>query len=60
MPLIPFGAWVIIHSPESLKVVPKGVELLFLGFELFSNASRFYDIVLHKTIISRDYVVLEI
>ncbi|KAA1137545.1 hypothetical protein PGTUg99_016028 [Puccinia graminis f. sp. tritici] len=38
MPLIPFGARVIVHRPESLKVVPKGVELLFLGFEPFSDA----------------------
>jgi hypothetical protein len=60
MPLIPFGAPVIVHRPESLKVVPKGVELLFLGFEPFSDAARFYDIVLHKIIISRDYVVPEI
>jgi hypothetical protein len=60
MPLIPFGARVVVHRPESLKVVPKGVELLFLGFEPFSDAARFYDIVLHKIIISQDYAVPEI
>jgi hypothetical protein len=60
MPLIPFGTWVIVHRPESLKFVPKGVEFLFLGFKPFPDAARFYDIVLHKRIIRHDYVVPEI
>ncbi|KNE87317.1 hypothetical protein PSTG_19301 [Puccinia striiformis f. sp. tritici PST-78] len=57
MPLIPFGARVVVHRPESLKVSPTGVELLFLGFEPNSDAARFYDFLVHRIVISRDYVV---
>ncbi|KAI7948446.1 hypothetical protein MJO29_010111 [Puccinia striiformis f. sp. tritici] len=57
MPLIPFGARVVVHCPESLKVSPTGVELLFLGFEPNSDAARFYDFLVHRIVISRDYVV---
>jgi hypothetical protein len=55
MPLIQFGARVIVHRPESVKVVPKGFELLFLEFEPFSDPARFYDIVLHKTMLFRKF-----
>lgn len=57
MPLIPFGAKVVVHRPDSLKLNPRGVELQFLGFEPFSDATRFYDPVVHRVVISRDYVV---
>ncbi|KAI7939687.1 hypothetical protein MJO29_014423 [Puccinia striiformis f. sp. tritici] len=57
MPLIPFGARVVVHRPELLKVLPKGVDLLFLGFVLNLDAAWFYDCLVHQVIVSRDYVV---
>jgi hypothetical protein len=43
MPLIPFGACVVVHRPGSLKIEPKGFEHMFLVFEPFSDAAWFYD-----------------
>jgi hypothetical protein len=57
MPLVPFGAWVVAHRLESLKILPKGVDFLFLGFEPFSDAARFYDPLVHCVVISQDYVI---
>ncbi|PLW53395.1 hypothetical protein PCANC_06080 [Puccinia coronata f. sp. avenae] len=57
MPLVPFGARVIVHQPNKLKVKPSGVEMLFLGFEEFSDAARFLDPLTQRIVITRDYVV---
>jgi hypothetical protein len=57
MPLVPFGARVIVHRSNTLKINPSGVEMLFLGFEEFSDAARFLDPLTQRIVITRDYVV---
>jgi len=57
VPLIPFGARVVVHRPENLKLNPRGVDHWFLGFEPMSDACRFLDPIMHRIVISRDYVI---
>jgi hypothetical protein len=50
MPLVPFGAKVIIHLSNIVKLKPSGVDMLFLGFEVYSNSA-------HCVVITRNFVV---
>ena len=59
-PLIPFGAKVVVHRSNPIKLSPKGIDHWFVGFEPYSDAARFLDPIHHRIVISRDYLVPKI
>ncbi|MBW0529516.1 hypothetical protein O181_069231 [Austropuccinia psidii MF-1] len=58
--LIPFGIKVFVHQQHKPKPLPPSKPLLYLGYEKYSDAMRFFDLTSRKIIVSRDFSITQL
>ncbi|MBW0547744.1 hypothetical protein O181_087459 [Austropuccinia psidii MF-1] len=58
--LIPFGIKVFVHQQNKPKPLPPCKPLLYLGYEKYSDAMRFFDPTSRKIVVSRDFPITQL